>query len=182
MEREIVEKYLEAGKIAKKARVYGISIIKSGSLHLDIVSKVEEKIREFGGELACPVTISVNETAAHDTADTNDNRVINTGDVVKLDMGVQVDGYIADTAETVEVGTSENAKLIEASREAVTAAISAVKEGKTIGVRKENKITAELQTLLSEFNIPVKFIEYDNYEYAYAGNSYTCLSWNDRGF
>jgi PAS domain S-box-containing protein len=39
--------------------------------------------------------------------------------------------------------------------------------GKKIGVRRANKITSGLQTLLSEFNIPVEYTEYDNYESAY---------------
>src|SRR4030067_985094 len=45
------------------------------------------------------------------------------GNVVKLDLGAQVDGYIADTAVTVEVGTRNWTDLIKASEVALETAI-----------------------------------------------------------
>ena len=95
-----------------------------------ILSK--HRVKEEGAELAFPLNVSLNEDAAHDTASAGDTRIFSKGDVVKLDLGVQVDGYIADTATTVDLGN--NSLLIQASKEALEAAIRAVKPGVTAGV------------------------------------------------
>ena len=81
--------------------------------------------------LAFPLNLSLNEDAAHDTASPGDTRIFAKGDVAKLDLGVQVDGYIADTATTVDLGI--NSLLVEASRQALEAAISRIRPGVTAG-------------------------------------------------
>ncbi|GAH37833.1 unnamed protein product, partial [marine sediment metagenome] len=45
--------------------------------------------------------------------------IFKKGDIVKLDVGSCIDGYIADTALTVEVGTNNYADMIKASRNAL---------------------------------------------------------------
>lgn len=129
MEEEVVKKYVKAGSIAKRAREFGLSMIKEGASYLDIVSKIEEKIFSLGGKLAFPINFSVNETAAHDTPVTGDMRVLKPGDLVKIDVGVHVDGYIADTAATREVSTKKWRDLIRATEDAVFAALEIVKPG-----------------------------------------------------
>ena len=78
-----------------------------------------------------PSTCHLNEDAAHDTASSGDTRILAKGDVAKLDLGVQVDGYIADTATTIDLGT--NSLLVEASRQALEAAISRIRPGVPVG-------------------------------------------------
>ena len=56
------------------------------------------------------------------------------GDLVKLDVGVHIDGYIGDNALTVEIGTTKYTKMIEASREALNAAIDVATAGVNVGV------------------------------------------------
>ena len=51
--------------------------------------------------------------------------------MVKVDLGVHIDGYVADTAQTVDLG--DNALLVEASRAALDAAIALVRPGATSG-------------------------------------------------
>lgn len=131
MKDEILDKYDEAGHIAAKILRDGAKEIRIGASYLDIVESIESRVIEEGAELAFPLNISFNEDAAHDTASTKDNRIFTRGDVVKLDLGVQVDGYIADTATTVDLGI--NSLLVEASREALEAAISAIRPGVTAG-------------------------------------------------
>ncbi len=53
------------------------------------------------------------------------------GDVAKLDLGVHIDGYIADTATTVDLGN--NSLLLTASEQALEAAIKLVRPGSTAG-------------------------------------------------
>ena len=129
MDDEIYEKYISAGKIASQAREYGINLIKPGVSFLDVCEKVESKIKELGAELSFPVNIARNNIAAHFSPRHDDKHVFKKGDLVKLDVGTHVDGYIADTAKTVEVGSDKYSNLIKASDEALSIAIKNVKSG-----------------------------------------------------
>ena len=144
MNDDIYEKYKLAGKIANEARTYGINLIKPGARFEDIANKVELKILESKAGLAFPVNISVNEIAAHYSPVTNDKKVINKGDIVKLDLGSHIDGYIADTAVTVEVETNNYEDMIKASSDALDIAIKMIKPGiKLFEVGKDIQKTIE---------------------------------------
>ena len=91
--------------------------------------QVESEIAAQWAKPAFPCNISINHIASHDTPSIGDERIFLDGDVVKLDFGVSVDGYVADAAFTVEVGTRANAKLISAAERSLAAGISAVKPG-----------------------------------------------------
>jgi methionyl aminopeptidase len=127
MNDEILEKYREAGFIAAKILREGARKIRIGTSYLDIVESIESRVIEEGAALAFPLNLSLNEDAAHDTASPGDPRIFAKGDVAKLDLGVHVDGYIADTATTIDLGV--NSLLVEASRQALEAAISIIRPG-----------------------------------------------------
>jgi methionyl aminopeptidase len=93
----------------------------------EVVVEIEESVYKKGAGLAFPLNLSLNEDAAHDTASVDDERIFAQGDVVKLDLGVHLDGYIADTATTVDLG--DHAILLEASRCALESSIRLVKPG-----------------------------------------------------
>ena len=107
-----------AGKVAGAARELGLSMVKEGVKLYDVAQEVEGYIREHGCGLAFPCNISINEVAAHYTPSCTDKKVFELGDVVKVDCGAHLDGYVGDTAGTVEVGTNAYASLIEASKNA----------------------------------------------------------------
>ncbi|UUX93656.1 type II methionyl aminopeptidase [Methanoplanus endosymbiosus] len=141
IEEEIKEKYLLAGKIAYKCLTDAASRVKPGVSIAEMVEASEDQIIEMGGEIAFPLNISINADAAHDTPSPGDGRVFEKGDLVKVDLGVHIDGYVADTARTVDLG--DNALLVEASREALNTAIRMVKPGIVtgeIGAAVQNEI------------------------------------------
>ncbi len=125
----IYENYKLAGKIAAEARDYGLGLIKAGVSLLEVANSVESKILDKGAGLGFPVNISVNEIAAHYSPRNDDPSVFKKGDVVKLDIGTHIDGYIADTAITVEVDTNNFNDMIEASSKGLDAAINLIKPG-----------------------------------------------------
>ena len=131
MKDEIFDKYHDAGEIATKILNQGAREIRIGESYLDVVESIEVQVKEEGAELAFPLNLSLNEDAAHDTASAGDARVFTKGDVAKLDLGVQIDGYIADTATTIDLGN--NSLLLEASEKALDSAIKAVRPGATAG-------------------------------------------------
>jgi len=128
MNNIIYECYLEAGKIAAKVRNVALTRIKEDIPLLEIAEFVEESIQELGAKPAFPCNISINEIASHYTPQDN-LPVFRNGDVVKLDLGAHIEGYIADTAATVEVGTNDHHSLIQACDEALKNAIGSVKNG-----------------------------------------------------
>jgi len=131
MKEEVFEKYRDAGVLAAKILRSSSQRIHIGASYLDLVESIEEQVREEGAELAFPLNLSLNEDAAHDTASPGDVRVFTKGDVAKLDLGVQLDGYIADTATTIDLGN--NSLLLEASEQALESALKLVRPGATSG-------------------------------------------------
>lgn len=131
MDDEVYDAYREAGALARKVLHQGAGLVKEGASLLEMVETTEAMVTEGGALLAFPLNVSFNEAAAHDTAMPGDERTFARGDLIKVDLGVEVDGYIADTAMSVDLG--DHAVLVEASRAALEAAIAAVRPGVTTG-------------------------------------------------
>lgn len=129
MDPETIEKYKKAGQVAAKAREHGATLVKAGAKMADVADQVEKFILAQGAKPAFPCCISVDADAAHDTPGVLDERVFADGMVVKLDCGVEVDGYIGDTAITVEVGTTRYAAMQKAVQDALAAGVAAAKPG-----------------------------------------------------
>jgi methionyl aminopeptidase len=128
MDDDVYNNYIFAGKVAAKAREYGINLLKPGAKFLEIAEKVESKIIEEGAELAFPVNISINEIAAHFSPRHDENTLsLKKGDIVKLDLGAHYKGYIADTAITVEIDSNKHDDMIKASEEALGNVIKLIK-------------------------------------------------------
>ncbi|MCJ7571200.1 MAG: type II methionyl aminopeptidase [Candidatus Thermoplasmatota archaeon] len=127
IDKNTLEKYRIAGRIAAEARDYGASLVKPSVKLLEVAEKVEARIHQKGADIAFPVNISLNEIAAHYTPRNDDKQVFNKGDIVKLDVGAHIDGYIADTALTIEVETNNYTDMIKAADESLKIAIDMVK-------------------------------------------------------
>jgi methionyl aminopeptidase len=128
----------EAGRIASAARDHGAALIRPGALVRDVCEAVEHEIQRRGGKPAFPAQSSRNQVAAHYCPSPEDETAYAVGDVAKLDIGVHVDGWVVDTALTVNVGDRpENQRLVDAARAALEAAIAAVVPGGEIRVVSE---------------------------------------------
>lgn len=126
---EQLEKLRKAGRVSGAARELGMSMVKEGVKLYDVAQEVEGYIREHGCGLAFPCNISINEIAAHYTPSCTDKSVFQIGDVVKIDCGAQLDGYVGDTAGTVEVGTNSYRDLIESSKRARNTVAEFISDG-----------------------------------------------------
>ena len=122
----MIDNYRKAGKIAAEALAFGVSLIKSGVALSEVCDKVDAKIVELGGKPAFPTQVSMNDVAAHFCPD--DDSIKFNDEVVSLDVGAQVEGYIGDNAATVDL-SGENEDLVKASREALNNAIKVIKPG-----------------------------------------------------
>lgn len=128
LDEESLSKLLKAGKIAKEAREYAARNIKPGMKVLVLAEMIENLIRNLGGEPAFPVNIGINSVAAHYTPVFNDEVTIPDGSIVKIDIGVHVDGYIADTAISVSFNPAYEG-LVESTRIALEKAIEVLRPG-----------------------------------------------------
>jgi len=126
---EVLKDYEKAGKIANEALEKAVKLVKPGAVILNIAEETEEFIRKSGAEPAFPANFSVNNYAAHFTPAFDDKTVFGEKDVVKVDVGAHVNGFIGDNARTVDL-SCENAKLVEASEKALEEALSCIKVGK----------------------------------------------------
>ena len=150
MEQTELEKWKKAGQIAGEALQFGKSLVKKDVLLLEVADKIEAKIKQLGGMPAFPVNISLNHIAAHYTPSVNDDKRF-SDELVKIDVGVHVDGFIGDTAASVDL-SGKYADLIKASEQALQNAIKLCKPGATLG-----EIGAEIQQTINSFEfVPIK--------------------------
>lgn len=156
----MIESYEKAGKIVSKVRNNAEKLIKDGLPIIELVEYVESEILKKGAGIAFPCNVSINEIAAHYTSPLNDENKIYAGDLVKLDLGAEINGYIADSAITVmapgddleenldEETLELNHRLIDASAAGLDAAISTVREGVTLG-----KIGLAVEEAINQYNL-----------------------------
>lgn len=109
-------------------------------------------IRETGGRsaflnyLGYPghICVSLNEEVVHGIG--RRDRVIQNGDLVSIDVGVCLDGYVGDNARTVcagEATTQTAAALLQATADALEAGIAAALPGKCV-----NDISAAVEKVV----------------------------------
>ncbi|WFO76282.1 type II methionyl aminopeptidase [Desulfurococcaceae archaeon MEX13E-LK6-19] len=151
MDEDIIKKYVKAGDIAKRVRTEAAKKSKPGMKLVELANYIEQRIRELGGEPAFPVNLSVNNIAAHYTPVIDDEATIPDNAVLKIDIGVHVDGYIADTAISVTFNPAYES-LLEASEKALERALEIVKPG--VKVSEIGKIIEE--TIVSMGYKPIR--------------------------
>jgi methionyl aminopeptidase len=123
------ESLLQAGRVSREARERAVEVVREGGLLLDVAEEVEGLMARRGLKPAFPTCISIDHVAAHYSPTHDDGLRFRRGNVVKLDLGAHLDGWVADTAVTVEVGTRNWTPLVRASELALQTAIEAVHAG-----------------------------------------------------
>jgi methionyl aminopeptidase len=135
-----IEKMRVAGRIAAQARQYAGSLVRPGVSTYEIDRKTGEFIRNAG---AVPtflnyngypgnVCVSVNEEIIHGIG--SKKRIIKAGDIVSVDVGATIQGYVGDCADTFVAGTADEAalRLIEVTRASFAAGLAAARPGNRI--------------------------------------------------
>ncbi len=143
----IEEKYSSAGRIASMALRLAMDIVDEGVPLIEIAEKLESFIISRGGRPAFPVNIAINDIAAHYSPGIEDTSVIPRGALVKVDLGVHIDGYIVDAAVTIALD-SRFKNLVRASLEALEDAINAAKAGISV-----NEIGATILRRISSYGL-----------------------------
>ncbi len=143
----MIDMYQKAGKIVKDVRELAVSEVHEGMKVLTLINLIESEIKKRGALPAFPCNISINEVTAHYTSPPGDETILQDGDLVKIDLGAHVDGYIADSATTVMIGSGEGPyqsgdknytpekqlELIETANHALEVAINNIRAGAELG-------------------------------------------------
>lgn len=165
---EIMEKYKIASQITNdvmkkvvEACVPGAKIVdvcKLGdSLILEEVAKFFSKSKDMEKGIAFPTCVSPNNIVGHFSPFSDDNTTLQDGDVVKIDLGAHIDGYIACAAHTLVVTstpdqavTGKKADVICAAYFASEAALRLFRPG-----RKNSEITKAINVVAENFGCHV---------------------------
>ena len=126
-----LEHFIESGKILARVRGYVKGMQIRGRKVLDVCEEVEAKIREFGGRPAFPCNVGINEVAAHYTSPWDDESVVPDGSIVKVDFGVELDGFATDTAIPISLNPAYDSMIV-AAEAALQEALSAVAPGRKL--------------------------------------------------
>ncbi|MCC7551050.1 MAG: type II methionyl aminopeptidase [Methanobacterium sp.] len=143
----MIEMYQKAGRIVKEVRELAVDEVHEGMKVLDLINLIESEIKKKGGLPAFPCNISINEVTAHYTSPPGDKSILKEGDLVKIDLGAHVNGFIADSATSVMIGSGDGPfqsgdksyspekqlKLIETAKHALEVAISNIRPGAELG-------------------------------------------------
>ena len=148
MNEEIKNNYLDSGTAVKEAKQKAQEICQVGTSYREIADKLESVVSDHEGvEPAFPVNISANEEAAHYSPGPNTDRVVQPGDLLKVDIGAHKDGYIADSAITVDV-SDQHSKIRSRNEEILSKALERIEPGLTVG-----ELGSYIGSLAEDYNI-----------------------------
>jgi len=136
-----IEKIRAAGKVlARTLRLVSESIVPGKTTTADLDALTERLVAEAGGSCSFknyrgfPASICVepNEVVVHGIPG---SMVIHDGDILGLDLGVYLDGWHADSANTYAVGTisPDAQRLLNVTKESLYQGIAKARIGNTIG-------------------------------------------------
>ena len=131
----------EAGRITGEALLVARDMVRPGVSTFEIDAAIRHYIEKCGatpaflgyGGFPASACISINDEVIHGIP--SKKRVLQEGDIVKIDTGATYKGYVGDSARTIPVGnvSEEARKLIEVTRNSFWAGIDALKVGNRLG-------------------------------------------------
>ena len=137
-----IEKMRRSGRIVREVLDAVSAIVAPGVTTMDLERLAEKKIQESGAKPAfkgyydypCVLCTSINSEVVHGIP--SEKRTLKAGDIVSIDCGVVLDGYYADAAVTVSVGSEVDpkvTKLLSVTRDALYRGIEKARVGNAIG-------------------------------------------------
>lgn len=163
---DVVTKYKLAAEIANKALQAVLGECKRGAKVVDLCEKGDSFIREQTANIyknakkkvdkgvAFPTCVSINNVVCHFSPLAGDETALEDSDVVKIDLGCHIDGFIAVVAHThvLQAGpvTGRAADVITAANTAAEVALRLVRPGKT-----NKDVTEAIQKVATAYDCKV---------------------------
>jgi len=165
----VLSKYKQAAEIANEAVAWVMKTAKGGiaiselckgadALIIERTSKLYSNKKDVAKGIGFPTCISPNNVVGHFSPLTSDSTPLKTGDIVKVDLGVHIDGYLAVAAQTFAVGNEESTtphpitgRVADAYAAALVAsdcALRLLKPG-----NKNNQVSEIIDKVCKDFNV-----------------------------
>lgn len=135
-----IEKMRRSGKITSRVLTQLMQAVRPGMTTADIDEIAEREIRAGGGiptfkgynGFAASICASVNDEVVHGIPG---SRALREGDLLSIDIGTTLDGYVSDSAVTVPVGSisTEARRLLDVTQQCLTAGIAQMQRGHHVG-------------------------------------------------
>lgn len=141
-----LEKMRAAGLLVASILDEMTRMVEPGVSTMDLEVVAERRVKEAGAISAfkgyyveaakrrfpCVLCTSINEEVVHGIP--SKKRILHEGDIVKIDIGVQLGGYYGDSATTAPVGKidPETARLLKVTRESLDLAIAQMVDGRRL--------------------------------------------------
>ena len=147
---------IKAGKMHYDIRNWVRTWIQPNMNLLDITNKIENEIKlrtnfetdnPLNRGLAFPVSLSINNCAAHYGSLKNEQNILQEDDICKIDFGIHFNGYMVDSAFTISFNDKYD-KLIECGREATNKGVSLVVPDMILG-----EIGEQIQEIIESYEI-----------------------------
>jgi methionyl aminopeptidase len=136
-----IEKLRRSGRMVRQLLGEIGEQVRPGVTTLDLEKFVVKRLKELSARPAfkgyrgypCCLCASINDEVIHGIP--SDRRRLKEGDILSLDMGVVLDGYVGDSALTVPVGAIDEStqRLLKVTEEALELAIGKVRLGNRLG-------------------------------------------------
>jgi methionyl aminopeptidase len=136
-----IEKLRSSGRMVRQLLGEIREQVHPGVTTLDLEKFVVKRLKELGARPAfkgyrgypCCLCASINDEVIHGIP--SDRRKLKEGDILSLDMGVVLDGYVGDSALTVPVGAIDESaqRLLNVTEDALELAIDKVRLGNRLG-------------------------------------------------
>lgn len=124
----VTDYYVKAGSICRQVKKDVEARNWEGKSYLELCDFVENGIKNLGAAPAFPCNVCANESAAHYTAEIDDQKTVPHNSILKVDLGAHIDGFIADTAVTL-CYNEELLDMAEATKSALNEALKVIKDG-----------------------------------------------------
>jgi methionyl aminopeptidase len=135
-----IEKMRRSGKITARVLTELMHAVRPGITTAALDAIAERSIRAAGGVptfkgyngFSASICASVNDEVVHGIPG---SRVLHDGDLLSIDIGTTLDGYVSDSAVTVAVGTAspEAHRLLEVTQACLTIGIEQMRPGRRVG-------------------------------------------------
>ncbi|KIJ33367.1 hypothetical protein M422DRAFT_76487 [Sphaerobolus stellatus SS14] len=145
-----------AAEVHRQVRKHIKPFIKPGMTMTSIAEMIEDGTRALVEEnglesgIAFPTGLSTNNCAAHYSPNPGDKSVLQPGDVLKVDFGVQVKGKILDSAFTMTFDPTYDA-LLEAVKAGTNAGIRAAGIDARLG-----EVAGAIQETIESYEVEIK--------------------------
>ncbi|KAI5956939.1 MAP2 [Candida jiufengensis] len=163
------EDFRKGAEIHRRVRQKARSSIKPGMTMIEIADLIENSVRNYTNNdhtlkqgIGFPTGLSLNHVAAHYTPNTGDKLTLSQNDIMKVDIGIHINGRICDSAFTMTFNEDGKYDTI----------LKAVKEATNTGIKESgidvrlNDIGESIQEVMESYEmeengkiLPIKCIK-----------------------